>query len=80
MSEIDWTAVAVIAVPIVLGVWGVAYGYVKKRAADPIIDKYDKILTAMDAAAPLLAKVEEWSDPSSDSVPPSPRNPLGQSR
>ncbi len=77
MSDIDWAQIAQIGIPIVVTCWALAYGYVKKRAADPIIDKYDTILKAMEAAAPILAIAEDWADKRSNSVPPTPSNPDG---
>ncbi len=69
--------IAVIVVPIIVGVFGVAYGVVQKQAAKPAVDGWDKAKEWMDKAKPLLSKVEDWADPGSTAVPPTPRNPKG---
>ena len=59
------------------GIFGVVFTVVKAMAARPEVDGWDTALAVIEKIAPIVDQVEDWADPDSDSVPPSPSNPAG---
>ena len=66
-----------LVVVVLAGLFGVGRVLVDRMAAREKVDGWDKAKEVFDDIAPTVAKVKEWADPNSSSVPPSPSNPEG---
>jgi hypothetical protein len=66
-----------LVVLILVGLFGVAKVVVNQMAKRPIVDGWDDAKNVLDKLSPIANQLEEWADPKSDAVPPSPSNPGG---
>ena len=62
---------------VLTGIFGVAYKLIKVMAARPVVDGWDQALLVIEKIRPIVEQVEDWANPDSESVPPSPTNPAG---